>query len=72
MADVPSCFAFRAVVAGTGSSTCQLVGVAPGAGCGALPPNERLHSSGVGPEFAIVTTWLVLSFGFALKFFRWR
>ena len=24
------------------------------------------------PEFAIVTTWLVLSFGVALRFFRWR
>ena len=24
------------------------------------------------PEFAIVTTWLVLSFGIALRFFRWR
>lgn len=24
------------------------------------------------PEFAIVITWLVLSFGIALKFFRWR
>jgi ABC-type multidrug transport system permease subunit len=28
--------------------------------------------SGLAPEFAIITTWLVLSFGIALKFFRWR
>ena len=27
---------------------------------------------GLAPEFAIVTTWLVLSFGIALRFFRWR
>ena len=28
--------------------------------------------SGLAPEFGIIATWLVLSFGVALKFFRWR
>jgi ABC-type multidrug transport system permease subunit len=33
---------------------------------------QGLGWSALAPEFAIVATWLVLSFGIALKFFRWR
>ena len=33
---------------------------------------QGLGWSALAPEFAIIATWLVLSFGIALKFFRWR
>lgn len=33
---------------------------------------QGLGWAALAPEFAIVTTWLVLSFGIALRFFRWR
>ena len=33
---------------------------------------QGLGWSALAPEFAIIGTWLVLSFGIALKFFRWR
>ena len=33
---------------------------------------QGLGWAALAPEFAIVTTWLVLSFGVALRFFRWR
>jgi len=33
---------------------------------------QGLGWTALAPEFAIVVTWLVLSFGFALRFFRWR
>lgn len=33
---------------------------------------QGLGWSALLPEFAIVTTWLVLSFSIALRFFRWR
>jgi ABC-2 type transport system permease protein len=33
---------------------------------------QGLGWSALAPEFAIISTWLVLSFGIALRFFRWR
>lgn len=33
---------------------------------------QGLGWAALAPELAIVTTWLVLSFGIALRFFRWR
>lgn len=33
---------------------------------------QGLGWAALAPEFAIVTTWLVLTFGVALRFFRWR
>ena len=33
---------------------------------------QGLGWAALAPEFAIVLTWLVLSFGIALRFFRWR
>jgi hypothetical protein len=33
---------------------------------------QGLGWSGLAPEFAIIGTWLVLSFSIALKIFRWR
>jgi ABC-type multidrug transport system permease subunit len=33
---------------------------------------QGLGWAALAPEFAIVATWLVLSFGVALRFFRWR
>ena len=33
---------------------------------------QGLGWAALAPEFAIVTAWLVLSFGIALRFFRWR
>ena len=33
---------------------------------------QGLGWQALAPEFAIVTAWLVLSFGIALRFFRWR
>lgn len=33
---------------------------------------QGLGWSALAPEFAIVTAWLVVSFGVALRFFRWR
>lgn len=33
---------------------------------------QGLGWSALAPEFAVISTWLVLSFGTALRFFRWR
>ena len=33
---------------------------------------QGLGWGALAPEFAIIATWLVLSFGIALRFFRWR
>ena len=33
---------------------------------------QGLGWSALLPEFAIIATWLVLSFGIALRIFRWR
>jgi ABC-2 type transport system permease protein len=33
---------------------------------------QGLGWAALAPEFAIIATWLVLSFGIALRFFRWR